>query len=94
MIYLECALKKPGSLRTGDVIAEVEDKDDRRQQLEIELNFLVKRGDRYFLPVWGLTQDHETKLVQVELPQESVSGTNRIWVRADQVFFQNQEARV
>ena len=91
MIYLECTIHRPVNLRAMDVIAVVEDKNHKKEQLEVELAFLVKRGNRYFLPVWALAQDHERRLVEIEFPQESAGGTNRIWVRADQLFVQNEE---
>ncbi len=91
MVYLECTIQRSDKLRATNVIAVVEDKDRKKEQLEVELSFLVQRGHRYFLPVWTLAQDRDKSIVEIELPQESAAGTNRIWVRADQLFVQNVE---
>lgn len=91
MLYLECEVRKPAGLRDNDVLALVADHTGDREQIQVERNFLVQRGDRYFLPVWAVAQDHVKRLVEVELPEESAGGTNRIWVRADKVFYQQEE---
>lgn len=91
MLYLECEVRKPAGLRENDVLAVIRDHTDGREQIEVESNFLVQRRGRYFLPVWAVVQDPINKLVEVELPQESAGGTNRIWVRAEQVFYQKEE---
>jgi hypothetical protein len=80
-------------LGNGHVIAEVVDRAGRREQVAIEDAFLVRRTGRTFLPVWFISQDPETKLVQVELPQEAASGVNRIWVMPEKTFaVQGEEA--
>jgi hypothetical protein len=91
MLYLECEVRKPAGLRDNDVLALVTDHTGGREQIQVERNFLVQRGGRYFLPVWAVAQDHVKRLVEVELPEESAVGTNRIWVRADKVFHQQEE---
>jgi hypothetical protein len=91
MLYLECEVRRPAGLRDTDVLAVVTDSAGRREQVPVERGFLVQRGERSFLPVWGVAQDSIKKLVEVELPQESASGTNRIWVPADKVFYQQEE---
>lgn len=69
----------------------IQDHTGGREQIEVESNFLVRRRGRRFLPIWAVIQDPINKLVEVELPQESASGTNRIWVRVEQVFYQKEE---
>jgi hypothetical protein len=91
MLYLECEVRKPAGLRERDIVAVIQDHRGGREQIEVESNFLVRRRGRYFLPVWAVVQDPINKKVEVELPQESAGGTNRIWVRAEQIFYQNQE---
>lgn len=86
MLYLECQVKRPGALGNGHVIAELADHAGQREQVAVEETFLVRRAGRTFLPVWFISQDPDTKLVQVELPQEAASGVNRIWVRPETVF--------
>lgn len=94
MLYLQCEVRKSNNLRDEEVFAVVTDHTGGREQIQVESGFLVTRGGASFLPVWGLTQEHAKKLVEVELPHESVGGTNRIWVRADQVFYQKEEVTV
>lgn len=91
MLYLECEVRKPVGLRDSSVIAVVTDFHGNREQIEVEREFLVARAGRHYLPVWGLTQDPEKKIVLVELPQESAGGTNRIWMPADKIFYQKEE---
>lgn len=91
MLYLECEIRKPSGLRDTDVLAVVTDYTGGREQIQVERNFLVKRGGRYFLPVWGVAQDYLKKLVEIELPQESAGGTNRMWIQSDKVFYQKEE---
>ncbi len=91
MLYLECEIRKPAALRESNVIAIVTDSAGNREQLEVELVFLEQRSGRYFLPVWGISQDHVTKMVQLQFPVESVGGTNRIWIPAERVFYQKEE---
>jgi hypothetical protein len=91
MLYLECEVLKSAGLRDTDVIAVVMDHSGAKEQIQLEESFLVQRGGRYFLPVWGLTQDPSNKLAEVELPQESASGTNRILVASDKLFYQKEE---
>ncbi|HEY7315544.1 MAG TPA: hypothetical protein VH643_39815 [Gemmataceae bacterium] len=91
MLYLECEVRKPAGLRESDVLAVIRDHTGVREQIEVESSFLVQRRGRYFLPVWAVVQDPINKLVEVELPQESAGGTNRVWVLAEQVFYQKEE---
>lgn len=92
MLYLECEVRKPAGLRERDVVAVIQDHTGGQEQIEVESNFLVRRRGRYFLPVWAVVQDPLNKRVEVELPQESAGGTNRIWVRAEQVFYQKEQS--
>jgi hypothetical protein len=86
MSYLECQVKRPAALGNGYVIAELTDHAGQREQVAVEETFLVQRVGRAFLPVWFISQDPISKLVQVELPQETASGVNRIWVQPDKTF--------
>ncbi len=86
MLYLECEVRQPSALRDTDVIAVIADFSGRKEQLEVERSFLTIRAGRFFLPVWGLVEDTDRRLVHVELPLESAGGTNRIWVECAKVF--------
>lgn len=86
MLYLECEVKRPKALGNGHVIAELTDHANQREQVAVEETFLVERGGRTFLPVWFISQDSKSRLVQVELPQEAASGVNRIWVQPEKTF--------
>ena len=91
MLYLECEVRKPAGLRESYVVASIRDRIGGREQIEVESDFLIRRRGRFFLPVWAVAQDPVNKRVEVELPQEAASGTNRIWVRTEQVFYQQEE---
>jgi hypothetical protein len=91
MLYLECEVKRPAALGNGHVIAELTDRSGRREQVPVEETFLVRRAGRTFLPVWFISQDPNTKLVQVELPQEAASGVHRIWVQPEKTFVAQSE---
>ena len=91
MLYLECEVKRPEALGNGHVIAEVTDRSGRREQVAVEEAYLVRRAGRTFLPVWFISQDPNTRLVQVELPQEAASGVNRIWVTPSRAFADGEE---
>jgi hypothetical protein len=86
MLYLECEVKRPVALGNGHIIAELTDHGGQREQVAVEETFLVQRAGRTFLPVWFISQDPRSKLVQVELPQEAASGVNRIWVQPEKTF--------
>jgi hypothetical protein len=94
MLYLECEVKRPGALGNGHVIAELTDYADQREQVAVEDTYLVRRAGRTFLPVWFISQDPASKLVQVELPQEAASGVNRIWVVPERTFEARGESAV
>ncbi|MBO0700111.1 MAG: hypothetical protein J2P46_17055 [Zavarzinella sp.] len=79
-------MKRPSALGNGHVIAELTDHAGQREQVAVEESFLVRRAGRTFLPVWFISQEPGSKLVQVELPQEAASGVNRIWVQPQKVF--------
>jgi hypothetical protein len=86
MLYLECEVKRAEALGNGHVIAEVTDRFGRREQVPVEEAFLVRRAGRAFLPVWFISQDPSSKLVQVEFPREAASGVNRIWLQPEKTF--------
>ncbi len=58
----------------------------QREQVAVEEAFLERRAGRTFLPVWFVSQDTVSKLVQVEPPQEAASGVNRIWIQPEKTF--------
>lgn len=92
MLYIECTVKRPSALGNGHIIAEIQDHTGQREQVAVEEAYLLKRGSRIFLPVWFISQDQNSKLVQVELPQEAASGVNRIWLQPDKTY-QEAESR-
>ncbi len=86
MLYLECAVKTPAALGENRVVAEIRDRAGRLEQVIVKNAFLTRRSGRTFLPVWFISQDHDSGLVQVELPEEAASGVNRIWVNGTDAF--------
>jgi len=53
----------------------------RRSFLRVEADFLTTRGERQYLPVGVVQEEHEQGLILVELPQEPDAGDARLWIR-------------
>lgn len=81
MTQLPCEQVTQG-LRESERTVAVRDVHGRRQFLRVELDFLTRDGDRYWLPVGKVYEDRERGLTLVELPQEAETGANRLWVRS------------
>jgi hypothetical protein len=86
MLYLECAVKTPSALGENRVVAEIHDRSGQVEQVIVKNTYLTCRSGRTFLPVWFISQDHDSGLVQVELPEEAASGVNRIWINGTDAF--------
>ncbi|HYT94152.1 MAG TPA: hypothetical protein VEL76_35880 [Gemmataceae bacterium] len=79
MALLRCTLSegpRPGFTTVG--IPSIE---GRYEYLTIEDNFLAKRGNDRFLPVFIVGRDPRYDTALVELPDEADSGAQRVWVR-------------
>jgi hypothetical protein len=81
MTQLLCEQVTQG-LRDSERTVAVRDVHGRRHFLRVELGFLTREGERYWLPVGTVHTDRERGLTLVELPQEAETGANRLWVRS------------
>jgi hypothetical protein len=85
MIKVLCELVSPG-MRAVDAIATIRDFHGRRHFLHMEKDFLVPHNSRSAVPVAFIHRDPQTGAVLIELPQESETGVNRLWVRGEDVL--------
>jgi hypothetical protein len=79
MLHLICDKLTKG-LRTSERTVAIKDWQGRTHFLRVEYDFLNHEGGREWLPVGKVSEDRGRGLVLVELPQESESGVNRLWV--------------
>ena len=77
----EVICKTSPGLRDTEVTVAVEDVRGGRQYLRVERGFLTEEGAREYLPVGFVGVDETRRLALIELPHESDSGVNRLWVR-------------
>jgi hypothetical protein len=70
----------PG-LRESERTVAVRDVHGRRHFLRVEEGYLAEDGGRNYLPIGVVGVDGAKQLALIELPHESDSGTNRLWVR-------------
>jgi hypothetical protein len=84
MAEIRCAEVVPG-LRDREVAPRLVDLAGRNHYIRVERDFLTEKGGQYFLPVDIVHVDPKTKAVLVELPHEAETGTNRIWVKPEQL---------
>ena len=74
----------PG-LRETERTAAVRDVYNRKHFLRVEVGFLSREGDRWYLPIGVVGIDDSKGLALIELPHESDSGTNRLWTRVTEL---------
>jgi hypothetical protein len=72
-------------LRASEALAIFRDYQGRKHYLRVERDFLSETGGSTYLPVGVVYYDPRTKLVLIELPHEAETGTNRLWVKQDQL---------
>ena len=75
---VECSIK-PGFL-PGEWAVSVPDETGRRQNLRVNKNLVSAVGAKHYLAIGIVELDYRHKRVLVELPHESDSGINRLWV--------------
>lgn len=85
MLQIRCEDVSRG-MRDVDVIATIRDYHGRRHFLHIEKDFLTSQNSHWGFPVALVHRDARTGAVLIEFPQESETGVNRIWVRAEDVL--------
>jgi hypothetical protein len=76
-----CERVSPG-MRSSERIVLLRDVYGRREFVQVDSNFLTVQGDKHYLPVGVVHEDKTQGLVLIELPEEAVSGANRLWARS------------
>lgn len=77
--------KVSSGLRDSEVIATLRDYHHRRHFIRVERDFLTEKQGMFFLPIGVVHFDSKTQAVLVELPHESETGANRLWVASSQM---------
>jgi hypothetical protein len=75
---VECSIA-PG-FREDEWAVSVPDETGRRQNLRVNKNLVAASGGKQYLAVGIVQLDYSRKRALIELPQESDSGANRLWV--------------
>jgi hypothetical protein len=78
----------PG-LRDTERTVAVRDVYNRKHFLRVELGFLSREGDRWYLPIGVVGIDESKGLALIELPHESDSGSNRLWTWMSEHFHED-----
>lgn len=78
MVHVLCEISK--GLRDSERVVAVRDARGRLEYLRVEFDFLTQDSGKYWLPAGMIHEDREHGVMLIELPQESESGANRIWV--------------
>jgi hypothetical protein len=73
-------------LRGSERTVAIKDVRGRKEFLRVEEGFLTLESGKYWLPVGKIHEDKGKGIALIELPQESESGTNRLWVRLSDFF--------
>ena len=68
-------------MRSSERTIAIKDAQGRRVFLRVEEDFLTKEAGRYWLTVGVINEDKNHEAVLIELPQESESGTYRLWAK-------------
>lgn len=72
-------------LRSSEAVASVRDHSGRMHYIRVERDFLsLEQGEQY-LPIGVVHVDPRTNFVLIELPHESETGANRLWIKQDQL---------
>jgi hypothetical protein len=88
MAFVVCTVQ-PG-LRESEVSVVIEDAQGGKTSLRVEEDFLLRQNGHALLPVGIVHIDPQKKVTLIELPHESDSGANRIWVPTASVQQQEQ----
>ena len=76
---VECTITVENGIQDTQVVS-VPDEKNNRQFLRVGKGYVVKEGDKSYLPVGIVQLDYKGKRALIELPQEADSGTRRLWV--------------
>jgi hypothetical protein len=75
---VECSVA--AGFREGELTIGVSDESGRRQNLRVNKNLVASEGGKHYLAVGIVELDYKRKRALIELPHESDSGANRLWV--------------
>lgn len=75
---VECEARKGDA--DWEIVVGVKDEVGRQQFLSVSNGMVTQEGNKSYLAVGVVEVDSRKKRVLIELPQESDSGVNRLWV--------------
>ena len=84
MAKVRCEKVSEG-LRSSEAVASLKDYSGRTHFIRVERDFLSNWQGADFLPIGIVHADPRSKLILIELPHESETGSNRLWVRPEQL---------
>lgn len=79
---VKCEVSLGGLLPEG-VTARIRDAEGRRQFVQVTSGLINRWGGTDYLPVGIVAIDRKRRWALIELPAEADSGTNRMWVKFD-----------
>jgi hypothetical protein len=82
MVQVLCEVTE--GMRDTERTVAIQDIHGRKHFLRVEQDFIGYEGEDAYLPIGVVGIDDRKQLVLIELPHESDSGANRLWVRMDQ----------
>jgi hypothetical protein len=77
-----------------DRIAELRDVEGRLHQVNVPRSMIRQHGVESYLPIGIVKIDRRKRLVLIEFPVESGQGTNRAWVRFDELWHEIEPVAV
>lgn len=83
MTHVICDVSE--GLRPAEATVAVRDYAGRTEYLPVDRGILARANGKHLLPVRVIYQDEVKKAVFVQLPDETDSGTSRIWVHLSDV---------
>ena len=72
----------------------VRDTANQPTYLEIQRDFVAHRNGKTYLPIGVVYRDKEKGVALIEFPVESGQGTNRAWVRFDELWHEMEPVAV
>jgi hypothetical protein len=77
-----------------DRIAELRDVEGRLHQVNVPRSMIRRHGFEDYLPIGIVKIDRRKRLALIEFPVESGQGTNRAWVRFDELWHEIEPVAV
>ncbi len=79
MVQVLCEVTQ--GLRESERTVTVKDVRDRQHTLRVPFDFVTTQGAKNYITVGVVGVDRKGGTVLIELPHEADSGSNRLWVR-------------